>query len=149
MVEQRLPSLSLKLQICRLSRQVVFNKLEKAPREFGFTLKRVLDMIKTCSQMHHTDTYWNHSSIIWLVRTNGWVLVYELSASRFESCCNHFTGTFLMVEIFSIKACMDQKFYSKYLDWKLSFHGKYLLLSYKNILYHQFTFLLYRRKFQI
>ena len=34
--------------------------------------------------MHGTGKYSQHSSIIWLVWLNGWVLVYELSDSEFE-----------------------------------------------------------------
>ena len=36
----------------------------QATIECGFTLKRVRDMIKTYSQMHRTDKYSQHSSII-------------------------------------------------------------------------------------
>ena len=39
--------------------------------ECGFTLKRVRDMIKTYSQMHRTDKYSQHSSIIWPAWLNG------------------------------------------------------------------------------
>ena len=39
--------------------------------ECGFTLKRVRDMIRTYSQMHRTDKYSEHSSIIWPVWPNG------------------------------------------------------------------------------
>ena len=35
------------------------------------TLKRVRDMIRTYSQMHRTDKYSQHSSIIWPVWLNG------------------------------------------------------------------------------
>ena len=38
--------------------------------------------------MHCTDKYSQHSSIIWPVRPNGWVFVYELSGCGFESSCN-------------------------------------------------------------
>ena len=55
--------------------------------ECGFTLKRVRDMTRTYSQMHHTDKYSEHSSIIWSVLPNGWVFVYELSGFGFESTC--------------------------------------------------------------
>ena len=41
----------------------------------GFTLKRVRDMTRTYSQMHRTDKYSEHSSIIWPVWLNGWVFV--------------------------------------------------------------------------
>ena len=43
----------------------------QATIECGFTLKRVRDMIKTYSQMHRTDKYSQHSSIIWPVWLNG------------------------------------------------------------------------------
>ena len=39
--------------------------------------------------MHRTDKYSEHSSIIWPVWPNGWVFVYELSGSGFESSCSH------------------------------------------------------------
>ena len=39
--------------------------------ECGFTLKRVRDMKRTYSQMHRTDKYSEHSSIIWPVWPNG------------------------------------------------------------------------------
>ena len=35
----------------------------QATMECGFTLKRIRDMIRTYSQMHHTDKYSQHSSI--------------------------------------------------------------------------------------
>ena len=68
--------------------------------ECGFTLKRVRDMIKTYSQMHRTDKYSQHSSIIWPAWLNGWVFVYELSGCGFESSCSHFT--------FRFRACFEQ-----------------------------------------
>ena len=43
--------------------------------ERWFTLKRVRDMTRTCSQMHRTDKYSEHSSIFWAVWSNGWVFV--------------------------------------------------------------------------
>ena len=43
----------------------------QATIECGFTLKRVHDMIRTYSQMHGTDKYSQHSSIIWPVWLNG------------------------------------------------------------------------------
>ena len=43
----------------------------QATIECGFTLKRVRDMIKTYSQMHRTDKYSQHSSIIWPAWLNG------------------------------------------------------------------------------
>ena len=51
--------------------------------------KLIRDMIITYSQMHRTDRYSKHSSIIWPVWPNGWVFVYELSGCGFESRCCH------------------------------------------------------------
>ena len=53
--------------------------------ECGFTLKCLCDMTRTYSQIHCTDKYSEHSSIIWPVWPNGWVFIYELSRSGFES----------------------------------------------------------------
>ena len=39
--------------------------------ECGFTLKHVRDMTRTYGQMHRTDKYSEHSSIIWPVWPNG------------------------------------------------------------------------------
>ena len=61
----------------------------QATIECGFTLKRVRDMIRTYSQMHRTDKYSQHSSIIWPVRLNGRVFFYELSGCGFKSSCSH------------------------------------------------------------
>ena len=72
----------------------------QATVECGFTLKLVRDMIKRYNQMHRTDKYSQHSSIIWPVWLNGWVFVYELSGSGFESRCSHLT--------FRYGACFEQ-----------------------------------------
>ena len=72
----------------------------QATVEGGFTLKLVRDMIKTYNQMHRTDKYWQHSSIIWPVWPNGWVLLYELNGCSFESRCSHL--------IFRYGACFEQ-----------------------------------------
>ena len=61
---------------------------QEATIECGSTLKRVRDMTRTYSQMHRTDKYSEHSSIIWPVSPNGRVFVYELSGSGFESSCS-------------------------------------------------------------
>ena len=60
----------------------------------GFTLKRVRDMRRTYSQVHHTDKYSQLSSIIWPVWLNGGVFVSELSGCGFESNCCHFQKSF-------------------------------------------------------
>ena len=57
--------------------------------ECEFTLKLVRGMIITYIQMHRTDKYSRHSSIIWPVWLNGWVFVYELSSCGFEFRCCH------------------------------------------------------------
>ena len=61
----------------------------QATIEWRFTLKRVRDMTRTYSQMHHADKYSEHSSIIWPVWPNGWVFIYHLSGSEFKSNCSH------------------------------------------------------------
>ena len=43
----------------------------QATIECGFTLKGVRGMTITYSQMHRTDKYTEHSSIIWPVGSNG------------------------------------------------------------------------------
>ena len=55
--------------------------------ECGFTLKRVRHMTRTYSQMHCTNKCSEHSSVIWPVRPNGLVFLYELSGSGFEFIC--------------------------------------------------------------
>ena len=52
-------------------------------------------------QMHRTDMYSQHSSIIWLVWLNGWVFVYELSDCGFESSSSHI--------VFRFRACFEQE----------------------------------------
>ena len=61
----------------------------QATRECGFTLKHVRDMTGTYSEMHRTDKYSEHRPIIWPVWPNGWVFVYELNGSGFESSYSH------------------------------------------------------------
>ena len=45
---------------------------------------RMCDMIRTYSQMHLTDKYLQHSSIIWPVWLNGWVFLYKLVGCGFN-----------------------------------------------------------------
>ena len=49
-------------------------------------------MTRNYIQMHRTDKYSQHSSIIWPVWLNGWVFVYE--PSGFECSCSHFNFRF-------------------------------------------------------
>ena len=64
------------------------------------TLKRVRYMTGTYSQMHCTDKYSQHSSIIWSVWLNGWVFVYELSGCGFEFSCGNLN--------FKLHACFKE-----------------------------------------
>ena len=59
----------------------------QAIMEYGFTMKRVLDMIRFYSQLHHRDKYSQHSSIIWRGWLNDWVFIYKPSDCGF--CCSH------------------------------------------------------------
>ena len=59
-------------------------------------------MLITCSQMHHTDKYSQHSSNIWPAWLNGWVFVYDKGDCRLwlwvmviyeklvEKCCHFY-----------------------------------------------------------
>ena len=62
-----------------------FRRIKKC----GYTLKFVRETAKIFSEMHRTDKDSQHSSIIWTVYLNGWVFVYGLSDSGFESSCCH------------------------------------------------------------
>ena len=48
-----------------------------------------------------TDKYSEHSPIIWPVLANGWVFVYELNGSGFQSSCSHLN--------FSFRVCFEQR----------------------------------------
>ena len=83
---------SLKFQIWHLlqaRRFLTFRQLEH-----GFTMKRVCDMIRTYGQMHCTNRYSQHSSIIWPDWANGCVFVYKLSGCGFKSSCSHLNFRF-------------------------------------------------------
>ena len=66
----------------------------QAITECWFTMKCRPNMTMTYSQIHNTDKYSKHSWIIWKVWSNGWMFVYELSGSGFESSCNHLNFRF-------------------------------------------------------
>ena len=57
-------------------------------------------MTRTYSHIHRTGKYSEHNSIIWSVWPNGWVFVYDLSDSLFQSSCSHLNFTF--------RACFKQ-----------------------------------------
>ena len=70
-----------------LVRKRTLNHLAKLSNWLSCALSTYLYGAFDC--MHHTDKYWEHSSIIWPIWPNGWVFVYELSSSGFESSCSH------------------------------------------------------------
>ena len=72
----------------------------QATAECRFTLKRACDMIRTHSQMHHTDKFSQNSSILQPVWLNDCVFVYKLSGCGFESCYSHLN--------FRYRACFGQ-----------------------------------------
>ena len=51
----------------------------------GFTLKRVHDMTRTYSEMHSTEKYSQHSSLIWTACLNGCRVEYRCSPLSFMS----------------------------------------------------------------
>ena len=79
--------MSHKLQISRLFLHGV--PCIQSNIEYGFTLKRKRNMIRTYSQLHSTDKYLQVSSIIWLVLPKSLVFVGELSGCRFDSHCSN------------------------------------------------------------
>ena len=56
--------------------------------ERGFTLRSVRDIIRTYTQVHRTDKYSRHSSIIWPLSLNSFVFLYEVIGFGFESSCS-------------------------------------------------------------
>ena len=73
---QRIPCLKqaryLKFKWLRTSSSLTL----EANIECGFTLKCVLGMVRTYSQMHCTHKNLQLTSIIWSIWPNGWLLVY-------------------------------------------------------------------------
>ena len=68
--------------------------------EWIFSLKCMHDMIRIYSQLHRTDKYSKHSSLILTVFQNGRVFVYEVSGSGLDSSFSHLN--------FTLPACFDQ-----------------------------------------
>ena len=93
---------------------------------FGFTLKRVRDMITTYNQMNRTDKYSQHTSLIWLAWLNGWVFVSELSGCGFESRCSDLLWSILSnafwrsISIIQVKRPLPKPF--KTLSFKYKRH---------------------------
>ena len=67
--------------------------------------------------MHRTDKSSQHSSNIWLVWVNGWVIVYELFVFGFDSRCCHLNSAITPVwskEFLDIQATIECGFTLKY-----------------------------------
>ena len=88
----------------------------QATIECGFTLKRLRDMIRTYSQMHRTNKYSQHSSIIWSVSLNVWVFLYEMCGWRFAFSCSHL--------YFRFRACFEQGVPSHSGNCRVSIHSE-------------------------
>ena len=89
-------------------------------RVWSHSETRVRDMIRTYSQMHHTDKYLQGSSIIWSVWLNGWVFVYELSGCGCDSRCSHLN--------FRYRACFYQVVSNLWFAWDYA-----RVLNYKGV----------------
>ena len=97
----------------------------QATIECGFTLKRVLDMIRLYSQMHRTDKSSQRSSIICSVWLNGWVFTYELSGCGFESPCSHLN--------FRFRPCFKKRFPWHSDNYRVWIHSEMGTYNDKNI----------------
>ena len=71
----------------------------------------VRDMIITYSQMHRTDNYSQHISVVWPVWLNGWVFVYQLTGCGFESHWYHLN---LNKEFFDSQGIIQCRFILKH-----------------------------------
>ena len=56
--------------------------------------------MRTYNQIHRTDKYSQHSSIIWPVWLNVWVFIYKVSGCGFASHCSHLN--------FIYRTCFEQ-----------------------------------------
>ena len=111
-------------------------------------LKCVCDMVTTYSQMHCTDKYSQHSSIILPVWVNGWVFVYKLSGSGFESHCCH--SSLFVIKLITWISIFKHNFVFFYIYQKIylgRFNKWYLLIfsflsdiHHSRTLYHFFFF---------
>ena len=91
---------SVKLQILRLFWERSSLTFRNVLLECWFSLKRVCDMIRTCSQIYYTDKQSQQSSIILSVWLNNWVCVYELSGCGLDSRYSHLN--------FSNRTCFEE-----------------------------------------
>ena len=83
------------------------------------------DMRRTYSQIHPTDKYSEHDSLIWSVSSNGSLFVYELCDSEFESSCSHFNFRFC--------ACFKQGVSWHSGNYEVWIHSEKRTWHYKNI----------------
>ena len=90
---------SLKFQIARLFGVRRFWTFKQLYRVW-FTLKHIVGMKRTYSQKQDTDKCSQHSAVIWPVRLNGWVFVYEISGCGFESSYGHLN--------FRLRTCCEE-----------------------------------------
>ena len=118
-------SVQLQSLKCRISRHLRARSSLKLNIEFEFILKRVRGTTRTCSQSHRTDKYSEQSSIIWPVWLNGWMFVYELSVSGFESSCSHLN--------FRFRTCFEQEVPWHSGNYRVWIHSETRTLHEKNI----------------
>ena len=97
----------------------------QATIECGFTLKRVRNMIRTYSQIHHTYKYSEHSSIIWSLWPNDLVFVYKIIDYGFQSTCSPFN--------FRFRACYKQGISFHSGNYRVSIHSETHTWHDKNI----------------
>ena len=90
-----------------------------------FTLKHVLETIRTYSPMHHTNKYSKYSSVIRSVLVNGWMFVYKLNWGGFKFCCTYL--------IFRFRECFVQgvSYYSG--NYRVYIHSEVCTWYDKNI----------------
>ena len=75
--------------------------------------------------MHRTDKFWQHSSIIWPVWLNGWVIGYQLSGFRVETRCSLLN--------FRLNACFEQEVSWNSGNYRVWIHSKTRTWHDKNI----------------
>ena len=63
-----------------------------------------------------TDKCSEHSSIIWPVWSNGWVFVYELSGSEFESGCSDLYNLMMLLWTLTTWKSMIYDFFRRAID---------------------------------
>ena len=90
-------------------------------------MKRVRDLIRKHSQMHHTDRYSQHSRILWPAGINGPVIVYKLSRCVLESRCCRLNSDIAPVsskESLNIEESIDCGFTLKRVRYMITTHSQ-------------------------